>query len=305
MIRFNTVGLQRGWERVLDDASGSGRGNGRKLAAEARGRFLAVLRETGNRRAAAQAIGVEPRLMDQRREHDRELDSEWEAAADEAHRRLAEADGPFGCAPVGRLNMIRRGKRGRLQLVAAGEGRWSAAVEERFTAALRETGNVRAAARAVGFCESAVWARRRRWPAFAQLIEETLEEAELVLEFRIATMASNVVGEAHAEGADDGPSPGPSPAGGSGGIPFDLDSALRFLKWREEKRRGRGRWAPLAAPPSIEEVTETIVRRVEAIKRHRRREAGESRDSRSTGNPAAPRDKKKRDPRFRGADGEG
>jgi hypothetical protein len=52
-----------------------------------------------------------------------------------------------------------------------------------------------------------------------------------------------------------------------------MDQAMRFLKWREEKRRGRGRRAPVAAPPSIEAVTEMIVRRVEAIKRHRAREA--------------------------------
>ncbi len=45
--------------------------------------------------------------------------------------------------------MIRRGKRGRLQLVAAGEGRWSPEVEARFLEVLRQTGNVAAAARAV------------------------------------------------------------------------------------------------------------------------------------------------------------
>jgi hypothetical protein len=52
-----------------------------------------------------------------------------------------------------------------------------------------------------------------------------------------------------------------------------MDQALRFLKWREEKRRGRRR-TPRAKLPSIEDVTEKIVRRVEAIKRHRRRQAG-------------------------------
>jgi hypothetical protein len=46
---------------------------------------------------------------------------------------------------------------------------------------------------------------------------------------------------------------------------------MRFLKWREEKRRGRGRWAPSAKPPSIEQVTEKIVRQVMAIKKHRER----------------------------------
>ncbi|MFL6729444.1 MAG: hypothetical protein ACJ8E3_09605 [Sphingomicrobium sp.] len=263
------------------------------MSDDERGRFLKVLRETGNRCAAAAAIGVEPRLMDQRRQHDGALDREWAAAVDAAHAHLSEAKGPFGCAPLGRLNMIRRGKNGRLQLVATGEGRWSAEVEERFAAVLRATGNVRAAAHSVGFAESTIWQRRRRWPAFAQMLDETLEEAELVLEFRIAAMGSNVVGEASDGGNSDGPSPPrtfhrsneidgaakSAPPGhfldGRGEVPFDLDSAMRFLKWREEKRRGRARRTPLAKPPSIEEVTETIVRRVEAIKRHRRRESGE------------------------------
>lgn len=245
-----------------------GKSDGRRpyarLSGDERARFLEVLRETGNRRAAA-AIGTEPRLMDQRREHDPELDRDWEAAVEEADRRLAGAEGPFDCPQGRKLNMIRRGKRGRLQLVAAGDGRWSAEVEQRFKEALRASGNVRAAARSVGFTEGSVWARRRQWPAFAEALEQLLEEAELALEFRIASMGSNILGE-----AEMGTVASNCPLGEP--MPFDKDFAMRFLKWREEKRRGRGRWAPRAQPPSIEEVTEKIVRRVEAIKRHRQRE---------------------------------
>jgi hypothetical protein len=174
--------------------------------------------------------------------------------------------------------MIKRGKGGRLQMVTAGKGRWSAQIETEFLERLRSCGNVRAAARAVGFTEGTVWARRRQWPAFAEAMEAVLEEAELALEYRIACMGNNV-----GDGEDlDGPTPDPSLSGrGEEGAPdrdagpvvepvaFDLDAAMRFLKWREEKRRGRGRWAPRGKPPSIEEVTEKLVRRVEAIKRHR------------------------------------
>jgi hypothetical protein len=279
-------------EREVDGA-GEGRRPYEKLSAAERALFLDVLRETGNRKAAAGAIGVEARLMDQRRAHDAELDRDWEEAAEAAHRRFAKATGPFDCqqegpfdpsallgtspAQDGPLNMIRRGKRGRLQLVAAGEGRWSGAVEARFLAMLRATGNVRGAAASVGFSESAVWDRRRKWPAFAEAMEEVLEEAELALEFRIAAMASNVV----AAGTDDRPSPGPSPAGRGEELPFDMDRAMRFLKWREEKRRGSGRRAPKAKPPPIEEVTEKIVRRVAAIERHRQLQAEKETDDES------------------------
>ncbi len=241
-----------------------------RLSANERERFLEVLRETGNRKAAAAAIGVEPRSMDQRREHDPELDRDWEEAAEQAHRRLSGANGPFDCRPVGKLNMIRRGKRGRLQLVAAGEGRWNAAVERRFLEVLRICGTVRAAAQAVGFSESAVWDRWRKWPAFTEALERVLEEAEMSLQFRIACMGSDVPppeGEAPGPAADTLPAVPP--------LPFDRDFAMRFLKWREEKRRGGGRRGPRSKPPSIEQVTDKIVRQVEAIKRHRCREAGE------------------------------
>jgi hypothetical protein len=64
--------------------------------------------------------------------------------------------------------------------------------------------------------------------------------------------------------------------------PLDMDAAMRFLKWRQEKKAGRGRRGRVPAPPSIEAVTEKIVKRVEAIKKHRARgglpPAGEARE---------------------------
>ena len=66
-------------------------------------------------------------------------------------------------------------------------------MEARFKEALRACGNVRAAARAVGFAEGGVWQRRRAWPAFAVMLHELLKEAGLVLELRNASMGSNFV----------------------------------------------------------------------------------------------------------------
>lgn len=249
----------------MDEGSEGKREPYGRLTAQERARFLEVLRETGNRKAAAAAIGVDPRLMDQRREHDPELDRDWEEAA---HRGLSEATGPFDCPQGGRLNMIKRGKRGRLQIVAAGEDRWNGAVERCFLEALRVCGSVRAAARAVGFSEGTIWQRRRQWPAFAQALDALLEEVELALEFRLGC-----------QGSDAAPAQDEEPGRGESLVPikrapFDPEAAMRFLKWREEKRRGRRRRTPHAKPPTIEEVTEKIVRRVEAIKRHRARGGG-------------------------------
>lgn len=237
-----------------------------RLSEEKRDRFLEVLGQTGNRRAAALAIGVEPRLMDQRREFDAVLDRLWEEALDQAHRRLSGAKGPFDCIGAREFNVIRRGPDGRLKLYASGAKRWNAKVEERFFAALSACGNMSAAVRSVGFSISTIDQRRRKFAGFARKLEAVLDEAELALEFRLATWGSDVKGKADGEGAGaDGAQ------GAAAEEKFDPEFALRFLKWREEKRRGRGTGRPAAAPPPIGEAAARIIRQIEAIRRHRKR----------------------------------
>jgi len=213
-----------------------------RLSAEQRERFLEVLGQTGNRAYAARAIGVEPRMMDQRREFDKLLDEGWEAALDQAHRRLAGANGPFDCIGGRELNVIRRGPKGRLRLMSAGARRWSKAVEERFLAMLAVSGNIAGSARAVGFTESCIWQRRRKWPEFAQRMEEVLDDAEVRLEFRMATMGNDTDQRAFGEGEAPGGAREDARAGAEAAIPFDPDLALRFLRWRDAKRNGRDRW---------------------------------------------------------------
>jgi hypothetical protein len=275
-----------------------------RLSGEKRERFLEVLGQTGNRRTAAEAIGVEPRLMDQRREFDPLLDRQWKEALDQADRRLSGASGPLDCIGGAEPMAIRRGSDGRMKIVKAGTKRWNRKVEDRFFAALAATGNIAASARAVGFSDTCIAQRRRQWPDFARRFEEALEDAEISLEFRLAVQGDSGAGErpstslGTSEGCGSGKSGRPStlrPGSGqalrqssgqaslgtSGGEAnsanaekFDPEFALRFLRWREEKRKGRGQRGRTPAPPSIEDVTEKLMRRIEAIKRHRAREAG-------------------------------
>ncbi|HEV2079322.1 MAG TPA: hypothetical protein VGR19_05430, partial [Allosphingosinicella sp.] len=62
------------------------------------------------------------------------------------------------------------------------------------------------------------------------------------------------------------------PLKGRGG--FDPDPAMRFLKFREEKKRRRDRqpggeaWREQYPEPNVEEVRETILSRLDAISRH-------------------------------------
>ncbi|MFL6843582.1 MAG: hypothetical protein ACJ8ER_01720 [Allosphingosinicella sp.] len=245
----------------MGDGEGENRRQRRRLLTQARReKFLEVLAQTGNRGLAAGAIGIEPRLMDQRRQYDVLLDRQWNEALEQCERRLAGIDGPYDEAAGESPLAIGRGPNGRLQLRRCGEKRWSRAVEDRFFATLAMCGNIRASARAVGFSDSCIAQRRRKYPDFARRFEETLDDAEIEIEFRVA---------AEIRSRDSGAGTGPDSAIEPG--PLDMDAAIRFLKWREEKKRGRGRRGRVPKPPSIDEVTERIVRQVEAIKRQRGR----------------------------------
>jgi hypothetical protein len=228
---------------------------------------------------------MDPRGMDQRREFDPLLDREWRDAVEQADRRLAGASGPLDCIGGAEPMVIRRGPGGKLRLVRAGRKRWSRPVEERFFATLATCGNIAASARAVGFCPSTIDQRRRKFPDFKRKMEEALDDAEVEIEFRLAAeVLARTAGPQGQAGAAATDSPGP----------FDLDAAMRFLKWREEKRLGRskvgrnGREAARArniAEIPIETVRDEILRRLDTIRRHRRRQSGQDQDAGEGWNP--------------------
>lgn len=254
-------------KRGLKRGAGNGLRRSPRWTGARREAYFAVLAETGNAAAAAAAIGMDRSTLRHRRKRDPDFARDHEAALAAADERLAQGGEEIALDP---FETIRPGPSGRLQIVAIGKGRWSGAVEQRFLALLRENGNMSASARAVGFTPETVFERRRQWPAFAAAIEAVLEDAELALELRLATAGNNVAA-AGAAGTAGAGTAGEGAAAGSGPQPFDPEFALKFLKWREEKRRGggrRGRW--LVRPePTIEEVRDELVRRVAAIRRHR------------------------------------
>ncbi len=230
---------------------------------------LRVMGETGNRTAAAEAAGVDPSTINLWLKKDKAFAAEWAAAAEAVERRLAGARSPSDGVGDGRFETIQRTPRGRLQIRAARPGKWNKAVEDRFFAALRTCGNVAACARLVGFSEAAIWARRDRWPAFAERMEKALEEAEVALEFRLATLGNNVgAGMDEGEGEEfpeERVAEAPQDA-----IPFDPEFALKFLKWREDKRRGRNRkrGGARARPVSDAELAAVLEARLRVV--HRR-----------------------------------
>lgn len=241
----------------------------RRFTVERRAAFLEHLRRSGNQAAAARSVGFDRSAPEQRRKRDAAFELECRAALEEASRRLAGAADPWGHDGDAEFETVRRSCDGRTKIVRTRARMWSRRAEDLFLDTLRGCGNISAAARAVGFSTTMIWQRRRKWPAFARRVEEALEEAELVLEFRLATIGNDrcpIDGEpgdaAAAPQADAEERPR-----------FDPEFALRFLKWREEKRRGRpvrGAWA--GEPRDVEGMRERILTQINAIKRRSERE---------------------------------
>jgi hypothetical protein len=108
-----------------------------------------------------------------------------------------------------------------------------------------------------------------------------MEEAEIALEFRVACIGTNwseaadqaderaIEGEDGAEDPGEGGEAEADSGGAAAAPPFDPELALRFLKWRAERKRGGGEAAAL---PSAEEARASILRKVDAIIRHEARE---------------------------------
>lgn len=220
--------------------------------------YLEVLAETGNKRAAAEAIGFRRNRMDGIRKRDPAFAADCEAALLAADARLKGAEWQFEGVEGPEFQTLRQCRNGRVQIIAVGPGRWSKRIEDRFLAMLSQCGNVEASARAVGFAGTDIFRRRRQWPGFDRRMAEALDEADVRLEFRLACHGNTV------------PPEGDAPVG-CPEVPFDPEFALKYLKWRQEKKAGRGRRGRVPTPPSMESVTEKIVRRVEAIKKHRER----------------------------------
>jgi hypothetical protein len=242
----------------------------RQFKAARREVYLEDLRRTGNYASAARAAGITDGGARRYRQRNPGFEAECVEARQEAQRRLAGAGSPLDGTNEAAFESIRRGADGRLKIQAQGRRRWSKRQEELFFDVLRECGNVAASARAAEVSKEAVWKRRREWPGFARRMEETLDEAEIVLEFRVACLGTNWSedaeeggGAANAEAEAAAPPPSAEPG-------FDPDLALRFLKWRRDGKNGRHKRT--TALPSASEVRERIVRKVTALKKHRLRE---------------------------------
>ena len=147
-----------------------------------------------------------------------------------------------------------------MQLVKAGKGRWSDRAEAMFLAELGVTGCVRRAARAAGFSTTALYARRKAHPDFADRWDEASAAAETYL--RSLVLGAGIAAFdpfAEAEGEVEGARPRVTVA-----------EAISILRLRGSSSAtgggGLGRHSP--EEPSIEEVRDEVLQRLAAIRAH-------------------------------------
>ena len=259
--------------------------------------YLALLRQTGNGRASARALG-HPYLFDNRKRYDPAFAALCDAAARAVDARLRGAESPF-LPPLEVKSMppdeggepgpeepepvIRRTSNGRLQISHVRDGGWTSEIEGKFLARLSETGNFAGSAWAVGFNPRGLYTRLRQWPAFARDCAEALAEAEVKLDYTLVAHAHALLRRpadpAEDEAEDDAPEA--TVAGDCPPVPFDPVMAMRILDFidrRRERRTGRG---PRKGPPArrYEDARASILRKVEAVERHK--QLKERRDKRS------------------------
>ena len=227
--------------------------------------FLAALERTGSVVAAARAAGITPEGAQKRRRGVATFAAAWGTAlrayrlrrsaallADEvaAGSRIA---GTFG--GVGAPRLERPG-------VPLDE-----ATIERFLDMLAATANVRRAAAAAGASAAGFYARRRRDDGFRMAWDAALESGRARLESLLLARAIRRFDPDEDGGAIDGDRALLSEA-----PPMSVDEAMRLLAMARGKPAEHRREAWRQPPRSLDEVRDSILRKIEAIERHDARE---------------------------------
>ncbi len=260
--------------------------------AEIRGRFLALLRETGNVAATLRITG-HPNMFYKRRRRDPDFARDWAEAVAAADAKLSQAESAFpeagaegegmgtgtGTFPLntsaealggylrpGRKKsqsrpqpVIRRTSNGKAQIALAREGHMTAESEAEFLALLRATGNFAASARAIGFQPASLHQRAEKWPAFGRACREAQDAADVQLDYALVAHAHMLLGMGRVDGAE-------PPAVE---VPFDPEAAMRIIGFLDRRKAGRTGGRHKGAPErSFEEVVESIMSKIEAIERH-------------------------------------
>lgn len=213
--------------------------------------FLRALGRCANVRQSAQTAGIDPTTAYQYRKRNPHFARLWVDALAAGRAALAGGYVPEEVAfSDARPRTIRSSRTGKTCVMATGEGRWNERVEEIFFSRLAETGNVREAARAINMSTTALYNRRKIWPAFDKRWDMVVMLATERLAVTLLTSANNLLeqpDESIPEFAD-----------------MSVEQAIRVAQLYEGRRRQNGslrRYDLKRRPVNVEEVREEIVRK--------------------------------------------
>lgn len=152
---------------------------------------------------------------------------------------------------------LRAGGKDGPQLIESRGHRWTQEAEDIFLDALASSCNYTLAAKRTGFSREAIYKRRRRDPAFAQRCQAAKAQGYARIEALLIEAA---------ERALEGRPPDPdSPI-----APMTVADAINILKLHRASVKGEGNspgWR--ARPRSLEEVSDSILRKLAAFERAR------------------------------------
>ena len=244
----------------------------RKIRAVRAKAFLAALAASGNVTLSAERAKVSRSWALARRKDDAGFAAAWAAALASAKARLAAGDSrapPSGWGFLVGAELVVRGTNGRrMQIGRARLKQWTARVEARFLAALASTCNVAAACAEVGMHPPSAYFHRKRWRAFARQWDEAIATGVTRLEFALLQNGCNLFSD-----------PEQPPEVAMAGMTADHALHLLSMHRRTAHERGghvasifwRGR-----PQPRLEDVRESILRKIDAIKRARLLDADET-----------------------------
>lgn len=235
--------------------------------------LLAALARTANVRLALRETGVSACWAYGRRRADPDFDARWRTAVRSGRRALAtaaavlerDATAPRPGGPM-RLTMVGSSGKGTLRLEREKPCTFTDAKRAVFLATLRETCNVRLAAKAAGISAHGAYGRYHAEAPLRAAWDAALAEGRVHLEMALIGAARALCEPVPAAGAKT-----------DGAVPItgmDAKLALQLLRLhapRDARGRARGRWLQ---PADAEATRAAILAKVAAVRAARERKGG-------------------------------
>lgn len=238
-----------------------------KISPARRAAFLKAVAETGNQTIAAERAKVSRAWVQLHRSTDPQFKADVAAAVAEAKAGLSRSEGrrpPSGWGHLDGEELVVKGTNGRrVQIARARLRQWTPRAEDRFLQTLSATCNVKAACAEVGLSQASAYMHRERWPAFAGRWAGAIGTGYMRIEGALVEAGCNLFSAPKIPPEVDMP-------------PMTVAEAIHILHMHKNEVKGIGRKPGLwRRPRRLEEVQDSILGKLEAVRRWREMEEAE------------------------------